>query len=223
MKNRGWQIIFGILAACGIMAIVELAFTPTYFIKSMIKAAVFLLVMAGYTLLNRDNYLFETLRIGRLRQLRTPLLLGLSVWGITVATYFLANACFDLNVFQHALANAEQINRHNFIAAGCYMSTVNSLLEELFFRGFAGLALRRFSGGRAACVFGSLLFALYHLSMMDGWFGWPLTLALILGCAAIGCFFYWLDRKGRVYPSWFVHMGANLGLNTVGLLMLGIF
>ena len=148
--------------------------------------------------------------------------MGFGVWGTTVAIYFFANACFDLEIFCNALKSAEQINRDNFIAAGCYMSVANSLLEEVFFRGFAGLSLRRFVGGRVACVFGSLFFALYHLSMMDGWFGWPLTLALILGCFAVGVIFYGLDRQGSIYNSWFVHMGANLGLNTIGLMMLGI-
>ena len=84
-----------------------------------------------------------------------------------------------------------------------------------------GIAL---SGGVAFLVGSGLVPGLTQLLL-----GTPLfyvfqfgPLALILGCGGVGCFFYWLDRKGRVYHSWFVHMGANLGLNTLGLLMLGI-
>jgi uncharacterized protein len=222
MEKRAWQIIAAVILACAIMTVVELAFTPTYFIKSVIKVTIFLGVIVGFSLLNKDRSILATLKVSRLADLRTPLLLGVAAWGVIVGGYFIANACFDLSVFRQALVGAEQINRDNFIAVGCYMALGNSLLEEVFFRGFAGLSLRRWVSGRVACVFGSLMFALYHLSLMDGWFGWSLTSALILGCAAVGVFFYRLDRRGRIYNSWFVHMGANFGLNTAGLIMLGL-
>ena len=38
-----------------------------------------------------------------------------------------------------------------------------------------------------------------------------------------GCIFNYLNEmNGNIYPSWFVHMFANFGINTVGFILFGV-
>ena len=107
--------------------------------------------------------------------------------------------------------------------AAAYITLCNSFVEELFFRGFAFLALERAVGRRFAYAFSAAAFSVYHAAILDGWFS-PLIFVLMLaGLFAGGLIFDFLADKSRtVYPSWFLHMAANLGINTIGLILFGI-
>lgn len=115
------------------------------------------------------------------------------------------------------------VTAENFLWVSLYVSFVNSLLEEFFFRGFAFLVLRRYAGERFACLFSALSFALYHTAMMLGWFSPPLFLLALAGLAAGGVLFDLLDAgSGTIFPSWAVHIFANLAINTVGFILFKI-
>ena len=89
--------------------------------------------------------------------------------------------------------------------------------------GFAFLVLRRYAGERFACLFSALSFALYHTAMMLGWFSPPLFLLALAGLAAGGVLFDLLDAgSGTIFPSWAVHIFANLAINTVGFILFKI-
>ena len=91
------------------------------------------------------------------------------------------------------------------------------------FRGFAFGGLRGVVSGRAAYAFSAVIFAIYHVAIMSGWFS-PLIFALMLiGLFAGGMIFNFIDDGAEsVWPSWVIHIFANLGINTVGLMLFGI-
>ena len=98
-----------------------------------------------------------------------------------------------------------------------------SLLEELFFRGFAFGFLKDKLGKLGACAFSSALFALYHVGMTGGWFNIPMALLMMLGLFVGGCIFSMLnDRLSNIYGSYFVHMSANLAINSIGFILFGM-
>ena len=110
-----------------------------------------------------------------------------------------------------------------FPLAALYITFGNSLLEELFFRGFAFLALYRSGYKKLAWTFSAIAFALYHVSIMDGWFHPALLVLLTSGLACAGLLFNALDAKSQtIWPGWLVHMGANLAINTIALHLWGI-
>ncbi len=110
------------------------------------------------------------------------------------------------------------VTGNNFWLVSLYIAFVNSFLEEFFFRGFGFLSLGEALGPKAAYLFSSLLFALYHVAIMASWF----SLALFLLLTA-GLLFNWLDsRTNSLYPSWFVHICANLAINSIGFLLFGL-
>jgi membrane protease YdiL (CAAX protease family) len=111
----------------------------------------------------------------------------------------------------------------NFLFVSLYISFVNSLLEEFFFRGFAFLTLQRSVGKKFAYVFSAASFALYHIAMMIGWFSIGLFLLVMAGLFIGGLLLNYLNAKSQtVYPSWLVHMFANFAINTIGFLLFGI-
>ena len=68
-----------------------------------------------------------------------------------------------------------------------------------------------------------MVFALYHIAMMTGWFSiWVFAIAL-LGLFLGGLIFNYLNEKSdNIYTSWFVHMSANFAINTIGFMLFGI-
>lgn len=57
------------------------------------------------------------------------------------------------------------------------------------------------------------------MSITSAWGAPGLITLMAAGLAAAGLLFNWLDRDGSLFPSWLVHMGANLGTNAVGFLL----
>ena len=58
---------------------------------------------------------------------------------------------------------------------------------------------------------------------MKSWFSPILYFLLIISLFIAGLLFNWLNqKKNNIYPSWFVHIFANLGINTIGLILFDI-
>ncbi len=220
MKRANRLLILTALAACGIMAVVDGVIRPGYAAKSAIKILLFLglplLVAkcsAGITL----KGLFRFQRRGFL----TALLLGMGVYGVILGGYFLVRNFFDFSGIAGTLSQNAGVNRDNFLFVSLYISFVNSLLEEFFFRGFLFMNLKSTAGSAFAHGFSSIIFAVYHVAMMVGWFSPVLFILVMAGLAAGGMIFNAMNEKlGSVYPSWLTHMCANFAINTIGFMLM---
>lgn len=94
-----------------------------------------------------------------------------------------------------------------------YMAVVNSLLEELFWRGFVLERLLAAMSRFAAVLLSSLFFCLYHLLVATVLFGWRWGVWITLMVLAVSVLWGWL--KGifpAVYATWFSHMLADFGI-----------
>ena len=219
--TRQAALTVGLTAAgCLMMAWVEAGLSPVYPVKSALKIVVFLGCAGLYTLLSGDRMPFRVLRKAGAVRLAAPLALGVLV--LLLVGYALLSPWLDLSAIPENLAAKEGITRETFPLAAAYITLCNSLLEEFFFRGFAFLTLYRAGFKRLAYGFSALAFALYHVSITDGWGSPALIVLMVAGLTAAGLLFNWLDREGSVLPSWLVHMGANLGTNGVGFILFGI-
>ena len=221
-KKNALVVCTLVLLGCAAMTLVDGVLRPPYAIKSAVKLTLFLLVplLYGYAA-GRDSYraLFRMQRCTLLRALA----LGIGVSALILGAYFALRSVFDFSAVTALLGKNAGVTAENFLWVSLYISLVNSLLEEFFFRGFAFLVLRRHTGERFACVFSALSFALYHTAMMLGWFSPLLFLLALAGLAAGGVLFDLLDaRGGTIFPSWAVHVFANLAINTVGFILFGI-
>ena len=222
IKKNVLAICALVLLGCAAMTLVDGVLRPPYAVKSAVKLALFLLapLLYGYAA-GKDGYR-ALFRIQR-RALLRVLALGFGVFALILGAYFALRSVFDFSAVTALLGKNAGVTAENFLWVSLYISFVNSLLEEFFFRGFAFLVLRRYAGERFACVFSALSFALYHTAMMLGWFSPPLFLLALAGLAAGGVLFDLLDAgSGTIFPSWAVHIFANLAINTVGFILFKI-
>lgn len=219
MKKQRRYIILSLILCCIIMALVETVIQPGYVIKSAIKLACFGGAAVGYALFFRRDFFPTILRPG---SLKFALMLGAGIYGVILLGYFLFRPWLDLNAIAGNLLNKEHVTRENFIWVALYISIVNSFLEELLFRGLGYLALRRTMPERKASVISAGLFALYHVSMLAGWFSPLLFVLCMAGLFAGGLIFNALDSRGSILPAWLAHGAANLAINTIGLMMFRI-
>lgn len=222
-NNKKTYAICGIVVVfCIVMALVDGVFRANYFIKSGIKLVLFLGFPALYGLIDKDlqmKPLFKTDKPG----VKFALGLCVGVYVVILGAYLLLKDVFDFTAITGALTSGIGVHRDNFIFVSLYISFINSLLEEFFFRGVAFLTLKRVADRPFAYLFSAGCFALYHVAMMIGWFSVGVFMLLLAGLFAGGLIFNYLNEKsGSIYPSWLVHMFANFAINTIGFMLFGI-
>ena len=211
MKRKALYILFAVVLACAFMALVETVIRPGYLVKSCIKWVLFLGLSIGSL---RGSLRREGLGLG--------ICLGGGIFAVILAAFFLFRDFIDLGAIAEGLLGKEGISRENFLWVALYISICNSFLEELLFRGLGYLALREHSSEAFAMVFSAAAFAVYHAAILDGWFSWWVYGLCMLGLFVGGLIFNALDRRGGILPSWLAHAGANLAINTIGLMMFGL-
>ncbi len=221
MKRQMLLGLFYLVFSCSVMGYVDAIWQPGYAVKSGIKIVLFGIVPLLILLkLNFTNVIgmFNL----RWSSVWRSVLLGLGVYAIIVGGYFLLRELIDFSNITTSLNNSVGVNASNFIFVALYISIVNSFLEEFFFRGFSYTLLK--SRGRSfAYMICSILFALYHVAMMIGWYDWWVFGLAILALFGTGIVFHLLnERSGTIYTSWIVHMCSNLGINTVGFILFGL-
>ncbi|MGM9663131.1 MAG: CPBP family intramembrane glutamic endopeptidase [Oscillospiraceae bacterium] len=222
MKRRqAAAMVLLILLCCALVALVDGVLRPGYAVKSAVKLALFGLLPLLYA--RRAGFPLGTLFRLEKGELRRALLPALGVFVLILGAYFALRGAADFSGITASLTENAGVSRESFPLVALYIALVNSLLEEFFFRGFAFLLLGRVLSPALACGFSAAVFALYHVSILQGWFSPVLYALAMLGLAAGGLLFSWLDYRPRsLLPSYLVHMAANLAINCVGLILFGL-
>ena len=177
-----------------------------------------------YFLKNKEELkTFKKLLRFQKRGILKSLLLGIIIYITIVLGYFLTRNIIDFSNVTSNLTEDSGITANNFLYVSLYISLMNSFLEEFFFRGYAFLTLKTYTSRKTAYVFSSLIFSIYHTGMLIEMFPIGETILLMIGLVIGGCIFNYLnERHDNIYPSWFVHMFANFGINTVGFILFGV-
>jgi membrane protease YdiL (CAAX protease family) len=94
-----------------------------------------------------------------------------------------------------------------------YLVMVNSLLEELMWRGFVLQRLLPVMSKPAAILLSSFFFSLYHLIIASVLFNllWGVCITLLVFAAGV----LWAWMKSifpSIYPTWFSHLLADAGI-----------
>lgn len=205
-----------------IMYIIDSIINTGYIQKSVVKMLMFLILPILYTLYDKNIKIGDNFKIIS-KGLMHSLILGLGVYlGILVA-YFALKDFINLSNIIEMLDKSASVDKNNFLWIALYISFINSLLEEFFFRGFIFLNLKRMSGRKFAYILSAFVFSAYHVAIMGSWFSPIIFIIAMLGLFVGALIFNYLNEKGgNIYNSWIVHMMANLSINTVGLIMFGI-
>ena len=208
-----------VIIACIVMGIVDAVIQPGYAIKSAIKIIMFLLIPIVYGLFLKEFNIKNLMKPDK-KGLCIAICLGFVIYGVVLGAYWIFKDVFDFSALTGSLNETTGVNKSNFIWVAIYISFVNSLLEEFFFRGFSFITLKKLTSRRFAYVFSSMAFALYHIAMMIGWFGLPVILISLVGLFLGGMIFNRFDEKSEnIYLSWLIHMFANFATNTIGFIL----
>lgn len=217
-NSKSIFIIISVLVASLAMICVDNFLRPSYCIKAIIKAILFLGFPAIYGVAFHDSFSqIRNLFVAKRGHLLKSLAMGVGIGTLILAAYFCLRPFVDFS------GVAASLDKENFVPIIIYVALCNSLLEEFFFRGFAFMVLKNESNRKLAYVFSSVLFAAYHTGVVDGWFNIWLFALMMAGLVIGGCIFNWLNEKHEdIYSSWFVHMFVNVGINIVGCILLDI-
>ena len=208
-----------VIIACIVMGIVDAVIQPGYAIKSAIKIIMFLLIPIVYGLFLKEFNIKNLMKPDK-KGLCIALCLGFVIYGVVLGAYWIFKDVFDFSALTGSLNETTGVNKSNFIWVAIYISFANSLLEEFFFRGFSFITLKKLTSRRFAYVFSSMVFALYHIAMMIGWFGLLVILISLVGLFIGGMIFNRFDEnRENIYLSWLIHMFANFATNTIGFIL----
>lgn len=217
-RRKTWLLIAAAVLCCGVMAWVDGVLRPGYAVKSAIKMAVFaalplLLTYACGLMSPKEIFRFRKQGFG------VALGLGLGIYALILGGWAVLRNWIDFSGIADSLTSNAGVTKENFLYVSLYISFVNSLLEEFFFRGFVFGNLKQ--SRKFAYCFSAAAFSLYHAAMMIGWFHPALLILVLAGLFVGGLIFNWLNEKQDcIYVSWLTHMFANFAINTIGFILL---
>ncbi|MBP1917560.1 CPBP family intramembrane glutamic endopeptidase [Youngiibacter multivorans] len=220
VKNEAMAISMLILASCGIIFFVDKVIMPVYLVKSIFKVITFIGIPAVYSVVTGKN-LFKGLFSGKSGIIR-PAALGIAIYILMIITFYLVAGFIDLENIRQRLSSNLDVERDNFIIVALYISIINSLIEEIFFRGIAFIRMKEVSGRAYSYVLSAGSFAAYHVAILEGWADMLIVILAIVGLFVSGLFFNYIDGYSQdIKFSYLVHMFANFAINTIGLHMYG--
>lgn len=210
-----------VMLASIVMALVDSVLQPGYLIKSAIKIILFLFVPL---LLSHQLKLsvLDAFRLNK-RSVFAGAVLGISTYCVIMAAYAALHPYLDLSAVATSLESSAGVTKDNFLFVGTYIALCNSLLEEFFFRCFAFLTLGKDGKKAFAYLFSALFFALYHAGMLITMIPPLLFILALIALFLCGLLLNFLNARSKtIWTSWLLHMGANLAINTVGMILLGM-
>ncbi|WFA08451.1 CPBP family intramembrane glutamic endopeptidase [Tissierella sp. Yu-01] len=223
MRRNKLEIIILVTILLILMYIVDYHIQPGYLLKSIIKIMLFLIIPAIYSVYKKSIPIKNLFIIKSPKELLKSLALGFGIYIFIITCYFILKGFIDLDNIKSILDTNLSVNKDNFIYISLYISFINSLLEEVFFRGFIFFNLKKSMSSWITYSISAFTFSIYHVAILLNWFNPILFLVALIGLFIGGLLFNWLNHKNEnIYNSWLVHMFANFAINTVGLIMYGI-
>ncbi len=214
-RKKSIGLILVVLISCIAMAVIETVIEPAYFVKSGLKIIFFFIVPLCFLKLRKEAVFTKAFALNK-KSVPKLLLLGVVIYAVIMAAFFLTRGVFDYNVLVQSLSTDQNVSDNSFISVALYISFCNSLLEEFLFRFFAFLKLSESATKKTSYLFSALMFAVYHVAMIGASFPTPLFLLALLGLAIGGGIFNYIDDKsGSFYDSWIIHMFADFAIMTI--------
>ena len=213
-KKSLWLIIT-VLICCTAMAVIETIIEPAYFVKSLFKIMLFLIIPIIFIKLQKEKVFLDSFSLNKKEVLKLSGL-GIIIYVIIMVAFLLTMGIFDYSSLVNSLSTDQNVSHNSFVLIALYISFCNSLLEEFLFRFIAFIKLSEYTSKRVAYIFSACSFSLYHVAMIGGSFPFPLLMLALVGLAVGGGIFNYVDDKNKnIYNSWIIHMFADFALMTV--------
>ncbi len=209
---KKWAILYPFVAIA-LLLWIEQGLDMTYVWKTAAKIILFLAV----PILFLNDSKFEFLHMKKIQRNRIILAIGLgiAVMVTIISAFMLLKNSIDLPSLQMDLETRVGVTATVFPFVSFYILIGNSFLEEFFFR---GLLVNLFKISKLQWILPSFLFAIYHIAIFLPWFEWPILMLAVGGLWIGGLIFQWVNKEcGTLYPSWIIHIFADIGVLLVGV------
>ncbi|MEJ2044960.1 MAG: type II CAAX endopeptidase family protein [Reinekea sp.] len=108
-----------------------------------------------------------------------------------------------------------------YVVLALYLTLINSLIEEYVFRWFFFKQLSQVMNPSSAVFFAAVLFTVHHTVVLAAYLPWYFNLLASLGVLSGGLIWSYLYyRYGHIWPSYISHIGADVGVFSVGYVLL---
>ena len=211
---KKWSILFPVICIA-ILLWIEQGLEVSYLWKTAAKVLLFFAI--PFFFLKATVFEFLQFKKTQKKSLLLALGLGIIVIMAILGAFMLLKDSIDLNALQLDLETRVGVTAVVFPFVAFYILFGNSFLEEYFFR---GLLVGLLKDSKLKWILPSFFFAIYHVAIFLPWFEWPILLLAVVGLWIGGLLFQWLNEKsGTIYPSWIIHMSADIGVLLIGVYM----
>jgi len=211
---KKWSILFPVICIA-ILLWIEQGLEVSYLWKTAAKVLLFFAI--PFFFLKATVFEFLQFKKTQKKSLLLALGLGIIVIMAILGAFMLLKDSIDLNALQLDLETRVGVTAVVFPFVAFYILFGNSFLEEYFFR---GLLVGLLKDSKLKWILPSFFFAIYHVAIFLPWFEWPILLLAVVGLWIGGLLFQWLNEKsGTIYPSWIIHMCADIGVLLIGVYM----
>lgn len=227
MKENTKKLLYLIvpsIIAIVVMYFVDNIICPDYFIKSIIKVASFGGCVLLFGLTCKENILKDNFHLKEKKSLVVCGIIAVLTYGVIFGCYTLLKNYIDPAQVTGSMFANGNISADNFLWVALYISAINSLLEEVFFRGLLFLQIKKLGYRKLAYSLSAFFFAIYHIGIVVNMFNlWVFFLVIVLLYVAGVILNKAAESCDSFLGSWMIHIFANLGINTIGCIMLGMF
>ncbi len=212
-------IIYSLLSIVALI-VLEQVLEFTYIPKQVLRITLFVVIpLFGIYVLRKSNLRKEIkLEKPTLKELKIPLLVSIVIFVGTIGGYLMLQFMFDA---EYVIRGGEElgIRPDNVLIWGFYLSFINSLVEEFFFRGYIFYTLEKKSY-KLAIIISSLLWSIYHVIIFVTIFPIYTVIFTLVGLFIIGVLLAYINKFGKSFlNSWLVHIVADIAVVIVLLYM----
>ena len=208
---KKWTILYPLITVSLLLWIEQVLEVP-YLWKTTAKILLFLAI--PYLLLKVKKFEFLHFRKTQKKSFVIAIVVGFAVMITILGAFISLRSLIDLPSLQMDLESRVGVTALVFPLVAIYILIGNSFLEEFYFR---GLLIDFLKDSKLKWFLPSFFFAIYHIAIFLPWFEWPILIVAVVGLFIGGLLFQWINEaSGTIYPSWIIHMFADLGVLLIG-------
>jgi len=209
MKN--WTILYAFTSVV-LLLWIEQVLEVSYLWKTATKVLLFLAIPSLFLQVKKFDFLY--LRKTQKKNIHIAIVVGFAVMMTILGAFIILRSLFDLPSLQMDLESRVGVTALIFPMVAIYILIGNSFLEEFYFR---GLLVDFLKDSKLKWFLPSFFFAIYHVAIFLPWFEWSILTVAVVGLFIGGLLFQWINEgSGTIYPSWIIHIFADLGILLIG-------
>ena len=207
---RKIHIVYSLLVVT-LLLVLEGSFELTYIPKQIARIGLFFIGPTLIIYFVDKSTLLKEFKLGKptFQEMKIALISSVVIFIGTFGGYYVLRFMFDPKTTIDGL-EAIGVTVYNVLYWGLYMSIINSLVEEFFFRGFFYNSLKT-NKTKYAVIYSGALFSIYHGLLFYSIFAWYTVIFTLFGLFLVGVFLAYINRFGKGFMnSYSIHIFANI-------------